>query len=197
MLQSTEIKHARLKSKSSCRWVVRRLGANLEKELDFGIEAQNALRLQKYMANNPCIAVPESVARVRHKSSENFMDRLPGKAILTLYGFQLTLDSAEVSTYGFMYLELFSQKSHEIVLWCSIDCTENLPDLHLCVAVLYPASTDNGMGGRCQTEQPQGNGRLGHTAQGSCHTTAQSFWPDDLHTWLCACRQASQIRRVA
>ena len=43
---------------------MRRLGANLEKELDFRIEAQNALRLQKCMANNPCIAVPESIPQV-------------------------------------------------------------------------------------------------------------------------------------
>ena len=55
-----------MQSDASCanRWVVTRLGANLEKELDFTIEASNAGRLARCMARNSCIAVPTAIPEV-------------------------------------------------------------------------------------------------------------------------------------
>ena len=47
-----------------CRWVVDRLGANLQKELDFRFEAENATRFAKCMANNPYVAAPHLVPEV-------------------------------------------------------------------------------------------------------------------------------------
>lgn len=49
-----------------CSWVVDRLGANLQKELDFRFEAQNAQRFAECMAKNPHVAVPQLVPEVSH-----------------------------------------------------------------------------------------------------------------------------------
>lgn len=47
------------------RWVVERLGKNLDKELDFRIEADNAARFATCMSGNPNVAVPCAVPEVR------------------------------------------------------------------------------------------------------------------------------------
>ena len=47
-----------------CRWVVDRLGANLQKELDFRFEAENATRFAMCMAKNPYVAAPHLVPEV-------------------------------------------------------------------------------------------------------------------------------------
>ena len=74
---------------------MRRLGANLEKELDFRIEAKNALRLSECMANNPCIAVPESIPEV------NFPQDLERAYESEASGRELSLQYSNVFTRGF------------------------------------------------------------------------------------------------